>query len=291
MSPADKLVHISTYLFDPLHFWWEKEETQKRVATFIIIAFLVWLSLIELKRNGLLSANTPFSFVPNNPFYAVHLAFSLLLVFEVVTFIFILPCSVTKAVAMQLEILSLIFLRNCFKLLIEFNEPVDFSAHLELIYQIAAYSLGALTLFGILAIYHGYVLRSHIEGEKLTRDDGLVIYYFVGFKKAVSLILILIFLGMGIYNLYAAITNLEHIKFFREFYTILIFSDILIVLISHRFFPSFKDIFRNSGYAIATLLMRLCLTAPPYYDVFIGVFSAAFAFSLSYLTKKTETFF
>ncbi len=290
MKPSDHIVRVSTYLFDPLHFWWEREDTQKSVASLIIVTFLVWLSLIELKRNGMVfPAGDIFPLVPKNPFDAVHLAFSLLLIFEVVTFIFVLPCSFSKAVAKQLEILSLIFLRNCFKLLVEFDEPVDFSAHLELIYQIGAYSLGALLLFGILAIYHGYLLRAHPTDE--AKEDAMTVYYFVGAKKAISLVLIVIFLSMGIYNLFALFNQTEPIKFFREFYTILIFSDVLIVLISHRFFPSFRDIFRNSGYAIATLLMRLCLTAPPYYDVLIGGFSALFAVSLTYICKRTEGFF
>lgn len=74
----------------------------------------------------------------------------------------------------------------------------------------------------------------------------------------------------------------------NEFYTLLIYSDILILLIAHRYFPNFEDTFRNSGYALSTLLMRLCLTAPVYIDTLIGLSAAIFALSLTYIHLKTK---
>lgn len=284
MKFFEKFIALVTYIYDPIHYWWERENTQKFVASLLIFIFLFWLTVIEMNSHGILPEFLGQK-IPKNPFDAVHLAFSLLLIFEVVTFIFVLPCSVTMAVAKQLEILSLIFLRNCFKLLIEFEEPINFSAHVDIIFQIGSYAFGALLLFISLTIYQK--LKQPREGV----ESGHTIFYFVGAKKFISLLLILIFISLGIYNAFAAFFAKPHVNFFQKFYTILIFSDILIVLISHKFFPSYKDMFRNSGYAIATLLMRLCLTAPIYFDVMIGLMAAVFAMCLTYAYNRAERFF
>ena len=69
--------------------------------------------------------------------------------------------------------------------------------------------------------------------------------------------------------------------FFPVFYTVLIFSDILIVLLSHTYQPAFQSVFRNSGYALATLLIRFALGAPAYYAPALGVAAMAFAFGVA----------
>ena len=53
----------------------------------------------------------------------------------------------------------------------------------------------------------------------------------------------------------------EDMRFFETIYTVLIFADIALVLISQRYMPSFHAVFRNSGFVIGTLMMRLALSA------------------------------
>ena len=111
-------------------------------------------------------------------------------------------------------------------------------------------------------------------------------FYFVGTKKAVALMLLLVFLILGTYNSLAVIRGFEGLEFFAEFFTILVFGDILLVLVSEPFFPRFHDTFRNSGYAISTLLIRLSMTGSGYLDVVIGVGAALFALLLAFVYRK-----
>lgn len=53
------------------------------------------------------------------------------------------------------------------------------------------------------------------------------------------------------------------------------------VLISQCFRPSFHAVFRNSGYALSTLFIRLALAAPPMLDVALGIVAALFAIALT----------
>jgi hypothetical protein len=73
----------------------------------------------------------------------------------------------------------------------------------------------------------------------------------------------------------------EHPDFLHGFYTQLILTDILIVLISQCFHPSAKMIFRNSGYALSTLMIRIALIAPVYYNVLLGAAAMVFAILLT----------
>jgi len=200
----EKIITLTNYLFDPLHFFWEHKVTKQFLASILVLVFICSLILIEANKMGFLPNYYPWSKLPSNPFWAVHLAFSLLLLVEVISFIFVLPCSMSKAVGKQIEILSLIFLRSCFKRLTEFNEPVNFSNHLSTILEIGAYGLSALLIYVILFFYYRVLSR------QTDRDDSLPghkLFYFVGGKKLISLVLFLIFVFLSGYNIYAYFTS------------------------------------------------------------------------------------
>jgi len=91
---------------------------------------------------------------------------------------------------------------------------------------------------------------------------------------------------MGGDNIYRLVSGQEHSNFFHTFYTLLIITDIFIVLISQCFLPSFFSIFRNSGYALATMFIRLALVAPAYYNVLMGVAAISFAILLTLINNR-----
>jgi len=69
--------------------------------------------------------------------------------------------------------------------------------------------------------------------------------------------------------------------FFESFHTVLIFSDVLILLISLRYSTNSAVVFRNAGFAASTVIIRVALTAPPYISVLLGIAAMAFALALS----------
>ncbi|WP_291319712.1 hypothetical protein [Desulfonatronospira sp.] len=278
-----KVYEVINDLYDSLHYVWEHDRTRQTITTLLIGTFLVTLSLTELNRFGLLPQPLGES-LPTNPFYSVKLAFTLLLVNELIALIFILPCSVSRAVGKQLEILCLIFLRNAFKELSYFPEPVVLVEQLDAVLRIGANALGAVIIFVLLHLYYRqYVKRSGKSSQ------GQRVYRFISVKKLVSMVLLAIFTILGIYHLSIMWMYGEGIPFFAEIYTILVFSDVLLVLVANRFFPGFNDIFRNSGFAVSTLLMRLSLTAPAFLNVFIGIGAALFALLLAMAYRRSTS--
>ena len=66
-------------------------------------------------------------------------------------------------------------------------------------------------------------------------------------------------------------------RWFDAFFTALIFADVLVVLISLRYTDTYAVVFRNAGFALATVVLRLALVAPAVPGVLLGVGATAFA--------------
>ncbi|WP_028576894.1 hypothetical protein [Desulfomicrobium escambiense] len=279
----DPIFERLTYIFDPLHHFWEHERMHRRFALGLIVVFLGAMAGIELNRNGLLPAALA-AHTPTNHFHAVNLAFTLVLILEVVSLIFTLPCSFSRSVGKQFEILSLILLRDAFKELSHFAEPITIGTELTKVYHILGYGFGALAVFALLGVYY------RIQPAK-KQDMGLPhdLFRFVAAKKGIALLLLGTFVTLGLNNLYNKFAGLPHIDFFPVFYTLLIFTDILVVLISQCFRPSFHAVFRNSGYALSTLFIRLALAAPAMYDVALGIVAALYSIALTLAWTRVFT--
>ena len=264
-----------TYLFDPLHHLWEHEKMHRKISVLLVMFFIVSLIGIELKRQGYLSGSVA-QYVPGNHFYAVQAAFTVVLILEVISLIFTLPCSFSRSVGKQFEILSLILMRNAFKELSQFPEPISFAGNEVAILHILSNGFGALLIFALLGYY--YRIQAKTADETMRPVD---LYSFVAAKKGIALILLLVFCTMGIDSGIETYFGTRETDFLHEFYTILILTDILVVLISQCFHPNFAAIFRNSGFALSTLIIRIALAAPPYFDVLLGVAAALFAILLT----------
>jgi len=280
----DRLLNICTSVFDAFRTFWHREATHKTVSALLVLIFLLSLAVIELNRQGLLPNELALK-IPRSHYQAINLAFLLVLIMEIITMIFTLPESMSRAVGKQFEILALIFLRNAFKELSVLPEPISLSHHNEVLWHILSYGFGAIAIFCLLGLYTSLLKnldKAVLPGPSLTR--------FIAAKKSVALSMLIVFCGMGIYNLTLKITGLPVFNFFQSFYTVLVFSDILMVLIAQTFLPQFQAVFRNSGYALATLLIRLSLTAPVYLSVLIGLSSVALAVLLTIVYNRFYTF-
>ena len=264
-----------TFIFDPLHHLWEHEKMHRKISILLVLFFLGSLIGIELKRQGFLPDSIS-RYIPGNHFYAVQAAFTVVLILEVISLIFTLPCSFSRSVGKQFEILSLILMRNAFKELSQFPEPISFAGNEVAILHILSNGFGALLIFALLGYY--YRVQTKSSEESMRPVD---LYSFVAAKKGIALILLVVFCTMGIHSGIQTAIGTEETDFLHEFYTILILTDILVVLISQCFQPNFGAIFRNSGFALSTLIIRIALAAPPYFDVLLGLTAALFAILLT----------
>ncbi len=266
---AGVLIRVAR-LFDWLEEHWESHATTRRLANSLVLVFLLELVLIEAKNRGWLPAFADTYIKSTNHFHAVNLAFSLLLVYEVIELVFSMAHSVATSVGKQFEIFSLILLRSSFKEFTYFEQPIDWHKVGDPMRHIMADAVGAVIIFLALGIY--YRLLKH---QKITSsaDDQIK---FVATKKILALAMLAIYGGVGTVVVYDWLLTGDGPPFFQTFYSVVIFADFLLVFISLRYSTQFHVLFRNSGFALGTVVIRVALSAPIYYKVGLGITSIIF---------------
>ena len=245
------------------------------MATALIAIFVGALLLIELRRLGLL----PFEWLPSNHFHAVRLGFNLLLAVEVIGLVFGLTGSPGRTLGRQFEILSLILLRQSLKELVHASEPLRWEALRPFVWPMVADAAGAVAVFALVGLF--YRLQSDGDEQPAEHTPEL----FAASKEAVALVVLLIFLILAGRGVSDALLRQEgaaaYDSFFETLYTVLVFADLTIVFLSLRHSFSYENVFRSSGYAVVTVLIRIALTAPPYLNAALGVGATVLGIALA----------
>lgn len=263
-------------LYDRLHHAWDSDRARRLTAALLVIVFLVGLLAIELGRHGLI-----FEHPPGNHFYAIEWALTLLLAFEVLDLVFWLSGSVSHSAGKQLEIFSLVLLRKTFSELKSLPEPIEIATFSEPVQRMVSDAVGALIIFFLVGIY--YRLQKHVpisehEGEQKSFQQA---------KKRIALGLLFAFVGLAIFSAIGMITGRpKENSFFEVFYTILIFADVLVALVSIRYSISYRVVFRYFGLAAMTLFIRLALSSPSYLKAGLGIGAAIYAVALAYAYNR-----
>jgi hypothetical protein len=268
-------------LFDALERGWESPRAKRAVGTLLVGCFAASLVLIELQRLGVLPDGLR-GRIPVRHFYAVDTAFTLLLLLEVVSLIFSLSHSFSDSLGKQFEIFSLILLRETFHGFKEFGEPIAWENVRAGLLPMASDAAGALLVFFLLGAFYRAQRHRPITTDSAEQSD------FVATKKGIGLLLLAALLVIGAVDAHRYFAGLETFSIFAGFYTVLIFSDVLIVLVSLRYSTTYAVFFRNSGFTVATVFIRLALSAPPPWNAALGVGSALFALGLTWAYNKEE---
>ncbi len=269
-----KFLRHTNSLYEKLKLLWESKGSLRLTSTILVFTFIACSLLSVLVINEYINLgifNEPFK----NPFFSIEIVFTILLITELFGLIFMLPRSVAKSVGKQFELLSLIFLRDGFKEFSHITSDFSLTSLKEPLLNMAFYGFGAIIIFSILG--YTYKLQKHI---KLTETEDSQ-EQFIRFKKLLALFLLLAFAVVGCLDIKALITTGAYLHSFKTFYTVLIFSDIIIVLIALRYTLNYYKIFRYSAFVLATILIRISLSVKPFYDVIIGITAALFILALT----------
>jgi len=249
------------------------------ILLFAGLGFVVHLLLILLKNQGILIFPMAQQDLLMDPIAAIYTPFSLILVYEVYLLLFYLPRSFTSCVSKQFEIISLIVIRKIFKDIPQMDLMGDWMAsqhNLELLIDLT----GFLLLFLMIFLFNKGKMRLSkrpVEDPRLKR--------FISSKKIVSLILLLVLsimscvtFGTWIMDILqnTQVGKLDGI-FFNQFFTLLILADVVILLISFRYTEEYSKLIRNTGFIIATILIRLSFSAEGYLSILLILTGVGFA--------------
>lgn len=260
------------------------------ISATLLTAFAGALILIELGRHGFVPGPLGPA-LPTNHFVAVEWTVDALLLFELVELILGLARSVAGSLAIQLEIFALILLRKSFEELKHFEEPLDLhelsptlasTAEGEAILNMGADALGALIVFAGLVVFRNLQRHRPITLSESEQDR------FVASKKSVSLLMLVGTAFLAVEQIVGWLNGDPEAHFFAAVFTGLIFTDITIVLISLRYSRSFPVVFRNFGFTVVTVFLRLAITAPPITRALLGLFVLLFAVALAWLYNQAH---
>ncbi len=270
----NRLFTTISQLFDRMEAAWESPRGRHFVADTLIISFIGALVIIEAQRRTLLPPVLA-AIVPTNHFYAIDFTLQMVQFIGLVGIIFGLARSVSNTVGKQLEILSLILLRGAFRELTAFDDPMTWAKAQPTILPILALATSALAMFVILHYYY------RVQRHQAIADDFHNLAGFVAMKKGIALGLLLVFTGISLYTVRQYLIGGSGISFFSDCYTVLIFSDVLLVFVSMHYSSTYHVVFRNTGFAVATVLIRVAVIAPAPFNALIGIGSTLFALGLT----------
>ena len=260
------------------------------ILLFAGLGFVVHLLLILLKNQGILIFPMAQQDLLMDPIAAIYTPFSLILVYEVYLLLFYLPRSFTSCVSKQFEIISLIVIRKIFKDIPQMDLMGDWMAsqhNLELLIDLT----GFLLLFLMIFLFNKGKMRLSkrpVEDPRLKR--------FISSKKIVSLILLLVLsimscvtFGTWIMDILqnTQVGKLDGI-FFNQFFTLLILADVVILLISFRYTEEYSKLIRNTGFIIATILIRLSFSAEGYLSILLILTGVGFALLILQIYNAME---
>ncbi len=272
------LIKYCAVLYDQIHARWESYNVVRNVALVLVYLFIFLIIVTLLNINELLPAPLS-SLAPTNIFYPVQLVFTVVLLIEVIELIFALSDSVSFAVRKQLEVMAIILLRDAFKDISLLNSAAaNIAEEPLLLIQVISTAMAGCLLFIIRGVF--------LKKEFVQQYAAMGRYRCA--KKGIALALLVAFVISGVYDLYAMSFKSLPSRFFQLFYTALLFSDILIILAGQYFTQSFHVIFRNSGYAVGTLIMRIALGTPHHISAALCVFAGCYILLVAWATCRYQ---
>lgn len=263
---------------------------EKVILLLAALGFMLHLGLIFLKAQGIIFFSPLYPELFNDPISAIYTPFSLILIYEIYLLLFYLPRSFTSCVSKQFEIISLIVIRKIFKDIPQMDLAENWmssSHNLELIVDL----LGFLILFLLIFLFNRSKQRlpkQAVENSRLQK--------FIASKKIVSVMLfgvlgVMLFstLSQWIYDVFNQqnILNLDSL-FFNQFFTLLILADVVILLISFRYTEEYSKLIRNTGFIIATILIRLSFSAESYLTMILILTGVSFAYLILQIFNAME---
>lgn len=257
-----------------------------------VLFFVAHLALIFLLNN----VPALYRGVTFNYLKAIYTPFSFILAYEVFLLVIILPESMTEFIGKQFEIITLITLRSFF------HDIADVHMHSPLVLSDpAVISLGydliaSLIMFALTVTFHRlhHRHRDHDSKEPLER--------FINLKRAMALCLLGVLAITSFYNVQSWVSHAipallnrsafpdPNAFFYLDFFNVMIYADVLLLITSFLYDSSFYTVTRNASFIISTVLLRLSLSMerPTNHIIIITafVFSIVVMFTLQFRQKS-----
>ena len=151
----DKFLQSWIAVYDKCENQWHSTQTSKMISNLVVLFFFVGIIITLLSQYQIINYQVGI-------FFSIELAFSILLICEILGLVFILTHSVADSIGKQFEIISLILLRDAFK---EMGHlPLDVKWNTETLLELLPLlvdALGAVIIFLIIGLF--YRAQRHVQ--------------------------------------------------------------------------------------------------------------------------------
>ena len=280
-----------------------RERVERITLLLSLIGFIIHATLIGI--------NSFFDFelldreLLKNPISAIYTPFSFILIYEIFLLVYYLPRSFTTSLIKQFEIICLILIRKVFNDVTQIDFPNASFNDASLINLLV--DLGCVLLLMLIIVWFHKTNRRIVELTSKTSADEKESFPY--FKKAIAVILLVVILLVSVIHLIDFVyleMNDEHLIkgmnnnlnsiFYQDFFTLLILSDVLILLLSYGLTSNHFKLLRNTGFVISTILLRLSFGAQGVMNALLIILGGLFGYAIirlyySYLNTSTNEFF
>ncbi|PDH46418.1 MAG: hypothetical protein CND26_04685 [Bacteroidetes bacterium MED-G13] len=264
---------------------------EKYIMFLAIGGFIAHLTLILFESHlgvEIFSAKTNLS---SNPISALYTPFTFILVYEAFLLIYYLPRSFTTSVAKEYEIISLVLIRKIFKdipnLDLDSNDILNLN-NIQIIYDLSA----------VIIIFYMIYLFKKTWHDIPKKESKKNLHKFISYKKLLSVLLLPTLMILCVYNFADWFNSVFFVKdlysgnldgvFFKDFFTILILVDVLILLLSLQYTERYSQLIRNTGFIISTILLRLSFGVDGLLSIILLLLGVVFGLIILRIYKLAE---
>jgi hypothetical protein len=264
-------------IFDSVYSERRQHQLDRLVMKVSVAGLIAHLALVFLART-LESAPAVIAAVGKNYLAAIYTPFSFILFYEVLMLIGALPKSTTQSIAKQYEIVSLIFIRSFFKEIAELHGVNELTTFSRETWPVLLNVSAGLAMFLMVTIFlHAARRRSDVDRPESELGE---LQIFISRKKVIALGLTVLLLGVAVQRVIEFLLGPAQVNpnsfFYTDVFTVMIFTDVLIVILSLAVSDRYELVFRNGAFVISTILIRFSLTAAWPYSALLALMGMAF---------------
>ncbi len=248
----------------------------------------------------------------HNLLSSIYTPFSFVLFFEVFLMVVAIPESFSKSIGIQFQIMALIVVRSALKEIGSIRDISQFSENSTIYINMALDLTVGLFLYFLIGCFEHLMVSKSTSlnlNPKPAPHAGIYsvkINRFIKVKKAVSIALIIFLVVLAFVSLGRWVLEILHVSslsgmsqlsnvnsvFYLDYFSLLIFVDVFLVLYSLKENTSFQFVFRNVGFVVSTIIMRLYFVSPRPYNlalVVLGVLFGTITLAISRFYQRLDT--
>ena len=261
--------------------WCFSTQQQRRVERLIVkislLSFILHLLLVQLARS-LPHPGVVLSAVGTNYLAAIYTPFSFILFYEALMLIAAIPRSTTGSIAKQFKIVSLVFIRKFFKDIAHLADVGKLESLSPEMKHVLLDVAAGLSMFLLVTLFLR-ATQTRLPRHEEAPDHSAELRTFIRQKKAIALGLLVTFLVLVVSNLSSYVAQVysylyqggaqpdPNAFFYTDLFVVMIFTDVLLVILSIAVSDSYELVFRNEAFVISTILLRISLTVQPPWSV------------------------